>query len=322
MRYKRNKIKGKGCYYHVSNHVSGIRGVLPFDSEDKEMGFLIIEKLKELFYVEVVSMCWMGNHFHMVIFVPGTIPSLEEAVYRYNEFYKNDPYHHPCLDLKKEPDRSKKIVEKLIDLSEFMRSFQQRYTCWYNKKANRQGPLWKSRFWSCILEGSTALWECVKYVELNPVRANIVDNPEDYVFSTWGKGVDNPFKNSFVKHMRSNSGFRQSAFIKLETEKDFYEQFRYELQNILTIEQRMLKREPDALHKESRQINEGLFSKFLVTVKDWSAGMIIGSQSFVEQTALDFFQKDFVVKKKKIYGSTHLGLPICAFHKGRCYVPG
>jgi putative transposase len=323
MRFPRKKIEGKGCYYHVSNHVSGIRGALPFKSEDKNFGFSIVEKLQKLYFAEVVSMCWMGNHFHLVVYMPGEVPSLDKAVERYNKFYKSDPYHHPPLNMKKNRTRCKKIAQKLIDLSEFMRSFQQRYTCWFNKKTNRQGPLWKSRFWSCILEGSLALWECVKYVEMNPVRAEIVDNPKEYQFCTWGKGKKHPFKKFFVKHMSMNAGYRKILFDQKNKEKVVFDQFGRELQNILCFENRITKLQNHRIYKEAQKNNNrDIFRKFLMTVNDWSVGMIIGSREFVEKTALKFYNPEYVKKKRKNYGTTDMGITICSFHKGRHYVPG
>ena len=39
------------------------------------------------------------------------------------------------------------------------------------------------------LEGNTALWDCLTYVEMNPVRAGLAEAPGDYRFSTWGRMV-------------------------------------------------------------------------------------------------------------------------------------
>ena len=136
MRFPRLKIKGKGCYYHITNHVSGPRGALPFTEEDKEMGFQIVRRLLELYCIEVISLCWMSNHFHLIVYCSGKIPSINKVVKRYNSFYKHEIYDHPPLDAKADPERCDKIASKLIDISEFMRSLQQRFTCRFNKNNN------------------------------------------------------------------------------------------------------------------------------------------------------------------------------------------
>ena len=40
-----------------------------------------------------------------------------------------------------------------------------------------------------ILEGCTALWNCLTYVEINPVRAGLAESPDDSRFCTWGRVV-------------------------------------------------------------------------------------------------------------------------------------
>ncbi len=46
-----------------------------------------------------------------------------------------------------------------------------RYARWTNKKLSRVGHLWANRFYSTVLDDSH-LWTAVRYVEMNPVRAN------------------------------------------------------------------------------------------------------------------------------------------------------
>ena len=52
---------------------------------------------------------------------------------------------------------------------------------WYNKKHGRRGTLWEERFGSVLIEDSEdALRTMAAYIDLNPVRAGIVDDPKDY----------------------------------------------------------------------------------------------------------------------------------------------
>ena len=319
MRFPRQKIKGKGCYYHITNHVSGPRGALPFTEENKEVGFQIVEMLQKLYCIEVISLCWMSNHFHLIVYSPGTKPSIKKVVKRYNSFYKYEIYDHPPLDAKADPKRCDKIANKLIDISEFMRSLQQRFTCRFNKNNNRQGPLWKSRFWSCILEGPAALWECVKYVELNPVRAEIVRDPRKYEYSTWGqfgKKRNHPFYKSFVKHMERNSTRRRSKYRKDGIRISVMELFELEVKTIMDLEGWLSEDEKKKLYESAKTKGETLFNRFLIRVSNWTSGMIIGSSHFVENTAKLFYQSDFI-EKKKTYGDDSLGDNLVCFHRGR-----
>ena len=64
----------------------------------------------------------------------------------------------------------------------FCRAHQQ-YSLYYHKKNRIHGHLWQERFYSCLLEGSH-IPAAIKYVECNPVRANLVKYPWDYHWSS------------------------------------------------------------------------------------------------------------------------------------------
>jgi len=57
------------------------------------------------------------------------------------------------------------------------------YSQYFNHRKNRKGHVWQSMFFSCVL-GETHLYTAVRYVEMNPVKAGIIDNPEDYRWSS------------------------------------------------------------------------------------------------------------------------------------------
>lgn len=58
-----------------------------------------------------------------------------------------------------------------------------RFAQWQNKHNDWSGHLWANRFYSTPLDDQH-LWAAVKYVELNPVRAGMVDRAEDYPWSS------------------------------------------------------------------------------------------------------------------------------------------
>ncbi|MCR4292749.1 MAG: transposase, partial [Candidatus Kuenenia sp.] len=58
-----------------------------------------------------------------------------------------------------------------------------RYSQYTNKKHNRRGHLWQGRFYSCVLDDEH-LYSAVRYVERNPVRANMVQKSETYKWSS------------------------------------------------------------------------------------------------------------------------------------------
>jgi len=76
------------------------------------------------------------------------------------------------------------------DLSVFMKMLKQRMTRYMNKRLDRVGTLWESRFKSVLVEGDErALMAVAAYIDLNPVRAGMVERPEDYLWSGYGEAA-------------------------------------------------------------------------------------------------------------------------------------
>ena len=68
-------------------------------------------------------------------------------------------------------------------LAEVMQRVHGRYAQYFNARRARCGHLWQNRFSSCAL-GPAHLWTALRYVEFNPVRANMVRRAEDYEWSS------------------------------------------------------------------------------------------------------------------------------------------
>jgi putative transposase len=65
-------------------------------------------------------------------------------------------------------------------MSEFMRNIQQAFTRWFNKENKTSGSFWRDRFKSVILADEQSVVDCAMYVDLNPVRAGLVQRPEEW----------------------------------------------------------------------------------------------------------------------------------------------
>jgi putative transposase len=59
------------------------------------------------------------------------------------------------------------------------------YARWLNVKRGESGHVWQSRFYSCPLDEQHQ-WEALRYVELNPVRAGLVEHPAEWRWSSAG----------------------------------------------------------------------------------------------------------------------------------------
>ena len=65
-----------------------------------------------------------------------------------------------------------------------MQSVGRRYVPYFNGRYRRTGALWEGRYRATLVETDSYLLECYRYIELNPVRAGLVEDPSDYRWSS------------------------------------------------------------------------------------------------------------------------------------------
>ena len=68
-------------------------------------------------------------------------------------------------------------------LSRIMQNLCFRYTQWVNSRQKRVGHLFQGRYKAIVVDADAYLVELVRYIHLNPVRAKLVESPEDYPWS-------------------------------------------------------------------------------------------------------------------------------------------
>jgi len=73
----------------------------------------------------------------------------------------------------------------LQSISKVMQSLGRYYVQYFNDQYKRTGTLWEGRYKSTLLDSETYLLTCYRYIEMNPVRAGIVDHPSDYPWSSY-----------------------------------------------------------------------------------------------------------------------------------------
>jgi len=74
--------------------------------------------------------------------------------------------------------------------SMMMKQLGQRYVQYVNRTYGRSGTLWEGRFKSCLAQSDGYLLVCSRYIELNPVRAGMVDLPGQYRWSSFSHNGD------------------------------------------------------------------------------------------------------------------------------------
>ncbi|MCX5692834.1 MAG: transposase [Candidatus Omnitrophica bacterium] len=79
------------------------------------------------------------------------------------------------------------VLKQLKDkgISVFMSNVLNSYSRYFNIKHNRKGPLWESSFKKVLVESDAQLLHLTRYIHLNPATAYIVNNPEDWKWSSY-----------------------------------------------------------------------------------------------------------------------------------------
>ncbi len=76
------------------------------------------------------------------------------------------------------------VPEKENSLARGIGLTNQIYTQYLNRKLNQSGRIWQNRFFSCMVEHDPYLWTVARYIERNPVNANMVRKAQDYQWSS------------------------------------------------------------------------------------------------------------------------------------------
>ena len=66
-----------------------------------------------------------------------------------------------------------------------MKGLGQRYVQYINRTYRRSGTLWEGRFRSCLMQEQAYVLACYRYIEMNPVRAGMVEHPAEYRWSSY-----------------------------------------------------------------------------------------------------------------------------------------
>ena len=74
--------------------------------------------------------------------------------------------------------------QESLNLPKFMQALSRAYTAHFNWRYEKVGHLWQGRYKSKVIVKDNYLIDCIHYIELNPVRANIVKSAGEYLWSS------------------------------------------------------------------------------------------------------------------------------------------
>jgi putative transposase len=97
-----------------------------------------------------------------------------------------------------------------------MKHLGQRYVQYINRTYRRSGTLWEGRFRSCLTQSEGYVLSCYRYFELNPVRADMVQHPRDYPWSSYRANADG-LPDSLITPHEEYLRLGRSAYCELFT---------------------------------------------------------------------------------------------------------
>ena len=188
-RTQRLIINDETAVYHVMSRTA-LDG-FPLGDIEKDFILDLIRRYAALYFVEIIGVCLMGNHFHLLVrMFPDHKFTDEDIKKRYVGFYGDDiAFADGWIP---------SLREKLSSLSEFMREIKVGFARYYNKRHHRRGYFWGDRFKSVIVEKGETLINCLAYIDLNPLRAGLVDRPEEYRWNSLGYHIQTGNKDNFL----------------------------------------------------------------------------------------------------------------------------
>ena len=149
----------------------------------------LLFELEAVFAIDVAAFAVMSNHLHVVLRVDIDCTNRwtdREVLEQWHKLFKGDELTQKFakgeLVEAHEVHRLKHSIaiyrSRLCDISWFMRCLNEPIARQANQEDNCTGRFWEGRFKSQALLDEAAVLACMAYVDLNPIRAQLVDTPE------------------------------------------------------------------------------------------------------------------------------------------------
>lgn len=194
MRQRRIVAEGVG-YYHVISRIAGQQFLM--DDKEKDVLMRLMCDVAVFSSVEIMTFALMDNHFHMLVKVPlAHEVDDDELVAKMRVLYgdaKTDRLlrEWEAWELRglafKADDAKAALRRRMFDLSQFCKTLKETYSMSYNNRHAHVGTIWGSRFKSILLSPDyQTLMTVGSYIDLNPVRAQIVETPGVYRWCGYG----------------------------------------------------------------------------------------------------------------------------------------
>ena len=288
-RTQRLKINDETTVYHVMSRTA-LDG-FPLGDIEKDFMLELIRRYSELYLFEILEFCLMGNHFHLLVkMFPEYKLTDEDIKKRYVAFYGDDrEFAYGQVP---------SLREKLSNLSEFVREIKVGFARYYNRRHNRRGYFWGDRFKSVIVEKGETLINCLAYIDLNPLRAGLVDRPEEYRWNSLGYHIQTGNKDNFLS---LDFGLQEFGILDTKELVRGYRRYVYEAGAVdrSEIGQRKVIKEVVVKKERKKEYKISRVDRFRYRTRYFTDSGIIGTKEFVSAN-YQRFKDIFMSKKEKI----------------------
>ena len=135
-----NRYVVPGQIYHVTHRCHDRSFLFKF-SKDRDAYRAMLRDRLERFPIQVLGYCLTSNHTHLLLKVDGLAHEV---------------------------------------LARFMQTLEGDFAQYYNLRKKRKGAFWSDRYHAVMIDSGEYLWRCLRYIDLNMVRAGVVASPADW----------------------------------------------------------------------------------------------------------------------------------------------
>lgn len=190
------RVKDYGTVHHL---VSRIAHRVYFLKEEERSDFLeMVRRSAEFTGVRLLGWCVMGNHFHLLGYLPEPATLDECEVLRRYGVLKGvqaaEGMKTAFAEWRKDGEVGEQRVAewldrqraRMYDVGSFMKIAKQWFTVEYNRRNAHKGTLWESAYFDRVVKRRTEdMSKCLAYIHLNPIRAAASDRFDGYAWSSY-----------------------------------------------------------------------------------------------------------------------------------------
>ena len=131
-------------------------------------------------------------------------------------FFAVDDYCRYCTDLQETAAKNQVAIHAYVlmtnhvhllatpaqpyGITHMMQDLGRKYVRYINHTYRRTGSLWEGRFKASLIDSEAYLFICMRYIEMNPVRAGMVTHPAEYRWSSYAANAQGKADKLITSH--------------------------------------------------------------------------------------------------------------------------